>query len=81
MGLLCSCVAKLIEVIEWFGYREEELWVFTGRWDVGYGRRLVGWRVSNLGYVYGEGSVIAVVGVGGCDGSVHGLQMCCRRKA
>ena len=81
MGFLRNCVAKLIEVNEWFGYKEEEWWVVMGRWGVGCGSRLVGWRVSNLGYVYGEGSVVAVVGVGGCDGSVHGLEMCCGREA
>ena len=35
MGLLWDCVAKFIEVNEWFGYREEEWGAVTGRWDGG----------------------------------------------
>ena len=75
MNFLCSWVAKLIEVNEWFGYREEEWWVVTGRWDEDSGSSW-GWRVSNLGYIYGEGTVVGVVGVGGADVSVRGLEMC-----
>ncbi len=81
MGLLRSYVAKLIEVNEWFGYREEEWEVVTSRWDGGCGSSLLGWCVSNFGYVYGEGAVVAVVSVGGCDGSVYGLEICCGREA
>ncbi len=40
-----------------------------------------GMACLQFGYVYGEGSVVAVVGVESCDGSVHGLEMCCGRKA
>ncbi len=81
MGFLRSYVAKLIEVNEWSGYREEEWGVVTGRWDGGCGSRLVGWCVSIFLYVYDEGAVVSVVDVEGCDGSVHGLEMCCGREA
>ena len=80
MGFLCSCVAMLVEVNDWFGYREEEWWVVTGRWDVGCGSSW-GWCVPNFGYVYGEDTVVGVVGVGGADGSVRGLEMCCGGEA
>jgi len=49
VGLLRGCVAKLIEIDEWFGYREKKWGVVTGRWDGGCGSRLVGWCVPNLG--------------------------------
>jgi hypothetical protein len=81
VGFLRSCVAKLIEVNERVGYREEEWGVVTGRWDGGCGNRLVGVRVSNFGYVNEVGMVVVVVGVGGCNGSVHWLEMYCGREA
>ena len=74
MGFLCSCVAMSIEVNAWFG-DGEEWWVVTGRWDVGCGSSW-GWRVPNLWYVNGEGTVVGVVGVDGADGGVRGLEMC-----
>ena len=53
VGHLRSCVAKFIEVNEWFGYREEEWGVDMGRWDGGSRGSVVGWCVPNLGYVHG----------------------------
>jgi len=41
VGLLRSCVAKLIEVNEWFGDRKKEMGGDYGRWDGGCGSRLV----------------------------------------
>jgi len=82
VSLLRSCIAKLVEINEWFGDREEEWGVITGRWDGGCWSRLVGWCVFDSGYVYGdEGAVVTVVDVSGCDGSVCGLELRRGREA
>ena len=81
MGLLRSCIAKLVKINEWFGDREEEWGVVTGRWDGGCGIHLMGWCVPEFGYVYGEGAMVTVVGVRGCDGSVRGLKLSRGREA
>ena len=81
MGLLRRCITKLVEINERFGDREEKWGVVTGRWDGGCSGRLVEWCVPDFGYVYGEGEVVTVVGVRGCNGSVCGLELCRGREA
>ena len=81
MSLLRACIPKLVEINEWFGYREEKWEVVTGRGYGGGGRSGVGRCVPNCGYGYGEGTMVTMVGVGGCDGSVFVLEVCRGREA
>ncbi len=81
MSLLRGCIAKLAEINEWFRDREKVWAVVTDRWDGGVGSSLRGRCVPDFGYVYGEGAVITVVGIRGCDGSVCGLGVCRGREA
>ena len=81
MGLLRRCITKLVEINERFGDMEEEWGVVTGRWDGECGSRRVRGYVPDFGYVDGEGAVVTVVGVRGCDGSVCGLKLCRGREA
>ena len=55
--------------------------VVTGRGYVGRGSRGVERCVPYFGYGYGEGKLVAMIGVGGCSGSVRGLEVCCGSEA
>ena len=49
----------------------------VGRGYVGWGNHGVAQCVLYFGYGYGEGTVVSIVGVGGRNGSVCGLEVCC----
>ena len=70
MGLLRRCITKLVEVDERFGDREEEWGVVKGRWGGGCSGHLGELCVPDFFYVYGEGAVVTMVDIRGCDGSV-----------
>jgi hypothetical protein len=38
-------------------------------------------RVPYFGYGYSEGTMVAMISVGGCTGSVRGLEVCCGWEA
>ena len=76
VSLLRSCITKLVELNQWFRDREEEWGLVTDRWDGVGESRGVGWCVPALEYDYGEDTLVTMVGVGGCDCSVYGLEVC-----
>ena len=77
-----SCITKLVDINEWFGGREEKWGLVTGR---GYDRfgssGVMGRCVPYFVYGYGEDAMVAMIGIGGCTGSVRRLEVCCGWEA